>query len=244
MGLLVKDLRPFLLVSYWDDPVPWVVIFTVLGATMWMTRLRRPMGLVATTLALLWLIVAFTPLCSRLARDLVRRDPLQPADTVYVLGSGIQTDGELTTEAMSRVVHGLELLGQGLAPRIILPKLRPPTPSYAKPALALMKNIGLDHEVLTVGPTYNTFDEAIALSALFHRKGWKRVLLVTAPSHARRAAATFETAGLEVICSPSVETRFDLERLTGPGDRIRAFPHLAHELLGYWVYQRRGWIEN
>ena len=76
------------------------------------------------------------------------------------------------------------------------------------------------------------------------KRGWKKLLLVTCPTHSRRASATFEREGLIVISSPSVQIRFDLERLEQPDNKIRAFPALVHERLGLWLYARRGWIEE
>jgi len=46
-----------------------------------------------------------------------------------------------------------------------------------------------------------------------------------------------------VIAVPSIETRFDLERLNYPADRRQAFATIAHERLGLLVYRRRGWID-
>jgi uncharacterized SAM-binding protein YcdF (DUF218 family) len=75
------------------------------------------------------------------------------------------------------------------------------------------------------------------------RARWRRVLAVTSPTHSRRAAAALEKEGLVVMAAPSIETRFDLERLNWPGDRREAFAAIAHERLGLVVYRRRGWID-
>jgi uncharacterized SAM-binding protein YcdF (DUF218 family) len=245
-GLVMKDLELLRVVSYWGQVVPWVALSALAGALLWKLKpLRRPLAVGAASLGGLWLIVAVSPLCNWLARDLPRRDRVEKADAVYVLGSSMQMDGELTPISMSRLLHGIELLGRDLAPRLIVPELSPPIPAtYAREARAIMLNLGIEREVLTVGPTYNTHDEAVAVAALYKERGWQKLLLVTCPTHSRRASASFEQEGLIVISSPSVQIRFDLERLDQPDNKIRAFPALVHERLGLWLYTRRGWIED
>jgi uncharacterized SAM-binding protein YcdF (DUF218 family) len=241
-GLLAKDLQLLSLVSYWDDRAPFVLGAALAGTLLWSTRLKWLVGLGAAALLLLWIVVAYTPLCPWLARDLVRRDPPQTADAVFVLGSGVQMDGDLTDEAVSRLLHGLELLQQGYAPRLILSELRPPFPSHSEAARELMKELAMEQEILSAGETSNTHTEAVAVAALFRERGWERLLVVTAPLHSRRACASLAHEGVTVVCSPSVERSFDLETLDQPDDKLRAFSSIMHEKLGIWVYGRRGWL--
>jgi hypothetical protein len=113
-----------------------------------------------------------------MAKDLPRRETPEPADAVFVLGSKLQMDGELTDEATARLLHGLELLGLGLAPRIIVSELPPPYPSHEEACRKLMANLGMDQEIVSVGPVRNTHDEAVAVGALFRERGWERLLVV------------------------------------------------------------------
>ena len=198
------------------------------------------MAFAAGALALLWLLVAFTPLTSWMAQGLVRRDPLREADAIVVLASNIQRDGELTAAAMSRLLHGLELLADHRAPRLVLTEMRPPARSYSEPARALMGTLRVEGELVAVGPVRDTRDEAQAVARLFAERGFKSLILVTSPTHTRRAARTFERQGLTVMASPAVETLFDLETLDKADDRLRAFGHLLHERLGLWLYAYQG----
>lgn len=241
-GFIAKELHFLGFVSFWEDRTLWIVLAAIIGAGLWITRLRWLVAASTIATTLLYLLVAFTPLCLWLSRDLPRRDALTSADAVYILGSDIQRDGQLTTSAMSRLLHGLELLGQDLAPRLIVGELPPPVPSYAVPAKRLIRHLNLEKEVLSVGPISRTRHEAVAVARLFREKGWRRVLLVTSPSHSRRASASFEKEGLIVVSSPSVQTEFDLERLRYPEDRIRAFGAIVHEHIGWWLYRYREWI--
>jgi uncharacterized SAM-binding protein YcdF (DUF218 family) len=243
-GLVAKDLNLLSLVSYWDDRAPFVLGAGFLGAILWTTRLRWIVGLCAAGLLTLWTVVAYSPLCPWLARGLIRRDAVEPADAVFVLGSRVQTDGELTDEALSRLVHGLELLQQGYAPRLVLSELPPPFPSHSEAARRLMDGLGMEQEILSVGETVNTHTEAVAVAALYRERGWGRLLAVTAPLHSRRACASLEHEGVTVSCSPSVERSFAVENLEESDGRLRSFGAIMHEKLGIWLYARRGWLDN
>lgn len=241
-ALLSRDLGLPTLISYPHDYLPLTLLLVPLGVAAWGCRLKPVFASVTALLALVWCTVAFTPLSSWMIGDLARADPLEECDVVFVLSSGLQSDGEPTATALSRLSRGLELLAQGLAPRLVLTELRPPAASYAAYAKTTMERLGLTQELLTVGPVGNTRDEVVALDGLCRRRGWTRVLLVTSPYHSRRGAAALENEGLTVVASPAIETRFDLQTLDRPSDRLQAFSALLHEHVGIWVYRRRGWI--
>jgi uncharacterized SAM-binding protein YcdF (DUF218 family) len=241
-GLLARDLDLPTLVSYRGPLNLVVVVVALLLAALWPTRLRPLLAAGTVLLAAAWLVIAFTPLTRFLVEGLVRRDAPASGDAVFVLASRIQDDGDLTVEAMSRLLHGLELLGEGRAERLVLSELKTPGARYATTARALMQHLRLPQELITVGPVDSTRDEAVAVARLFRERGWRRLLLVTSPTHSLRAAASFEREGLAVVSSPSMETRFDLENLTRTDDRLFAFGALLHERVGLAVYRRRGWI--
>jgi uncharacterized SAM-binding protein YcdF (DUF218 family) len=241
-ALLARDLDLATLVSYWGPRAPLVIGLALLLALLWLTRLRPLVALLAGALAVAWLVVAFSPLTDWAARGLPRKDVERPADAVVVQASRVQQDGELTSVAMSRLVHALELLAQDQAPRLVLTEQPPPFAAYAPGARALMTRLGLERELLTVGPVLNTRDEAVLVARLFRERGWSSLLLVTSPTHTRRAAAAFEREGLVVISSPGVETRYDLETLGSSDERLFGFGSLLHERVGLLVYRRRGWI--
>jgi len=241
-GLIVVDLNLPSLVSYFGERTYLVPVIALLGALLWLTPLRRLVGATVGLLVVLWLVVAFTPLTSWLGRDLVRRDPVQDADAVFVFASRIQEDGDPTTDAMSRLLKGVELVAEGRAPRLLVSEVPPPAGAYAPLARAWLDAFARRGEVVSVGRILNTRQEAVAVARVCRERGWTRVLAVTSPTHSRRAAAALESEGLTVIAVPSIETRFDLENLHWPGDRREAFSAIAHERLGLVYYRRKGWV--
>jgi uncharacterized SAM-binding protein YcdF (DUF218 family) len=246
IGLVAKDLDLAMLVSFWGDEGLLVVASALLGAIMGLTSLRRILVPAAAASALLWLVVGYSPITRWMAAGLDRREAPVPADAVFVLASGLQRDGELSTAAMSRLLKGLQLLSEGFAPRLVLSELPPPFPQYRDAACQLMDSLGLSNEIATVGPVRNTHDEAIAVAELARDFAFAKVLVVTSPTHSRRAAAALEAQRVEVVAVPAVETSFDFENLGADvegTDRIRAFGFLVHEYVGFWYYQLRGWID-
>jgi uncharacterized SAM-binding protein YcdF (DUF218 family) len=238
---VAKDLRLHQIASYGGSRAGLALAVIALGAVLGLVRLRALVWGGLALLALLWLVVAFTPLAAALADGLPRRDALAPADGVYVLASEVQEDGTLSEEALYRLSRGLELVRQGLAPRLILGELHPPHAHYADGARALLGHLGIAQEVIAVGPIANTHDEAVRVAELCRARGWRRLIVVTSPMHSRRAAGAFEHEGLEVASAPTEEGRYDLA-LDDADDRLRGFPDIVHERLGLWVYARRGWL--
>lgn len=241
-GLLAVDLSLPSLVSWLGDRSYLVPATAVVGALVWPTPARRLASGVVALLALLWAVVAFTPLTAWLVEGLVRHDPIEAADAVFVFSSRVQEDGDPTADAMSRLLRGVELVAEGRAPRLVVSELPPPAGPYAPLARAWLQAFARRGEVIGVGRVRNTHDEAVAVATLFRARGFTRVLAVTSPVHTRRAAATLEKEGLTVLAVPSIEIRFDIERLRWPSDRRLAFAAAAHERIGLLVYRRRGWI--
>jgi uncharacterized SAM-binding protein YcdF (DUF218 family) len=241
-GFVVVDLNLPSLVSYLGDRTYVLLALAAASALAWLTPLRRVVVAGTLVLAALWLCVCFTPLTSRLADGLVRRDAIENADAVFVFASRIQEDGDPTTDAMSRLLKGIELMAEGRAPWLVVSELPPPAGPYAPLARAWLAAFARRGEVLQIGRIVDTHDEAVALARLGRERGFRRVLAVTSPTHTRRAAAALEKQGLVAIAVPAVETNFDLETLRFPGDRRRAFSAIAHEHVGLFVYRRRGWI--
>jgi uncharacterized SAM-binding protein YcdF (DUF218 family) len=193
--------------------------------------------------ATLWVVVGFTPLTARLVPFLVRAEASRGADAVYVLASRLQTDGEPTATSQARLLHGLELLARGFAPRLVLID-QPPVPTYADVARSERDRLGLTGgEVVSLaGHVRSTRDEAVRVGALCRGRGWRRLLVVTSPLHSRRACAALESEGIEVICSPAPETEYDVQTLDRPVERLAAFRWTVRETLALAVYRSRGWL--
>jgi len=217
-------------------------IMAALGVLIGLSRARSLLWVCGGLVCVGMLVVAYTPLVKPLAQGLVRSDPPERVEAAIILASSIQDDGELTTHAQSRLLKGYELLKAGYARRLVISRLPMYKHSYLPVVRRQMAALGMDYPIEEVGPAFDTHDEAVRLGRLAAERGWKRVLLVTEPTHTRRAGAVFEKAGSSVICVPSDEQDYDLQTLTGPKDRLNAFRDWFYEAVGFQAYRLRGWI--
>lgn len=215
------------------------------GALIGLTPAKR-LWLALAGLAILMVgILAYTPLAETLVRRWNRADVLPPNKTfpaVVVLSSHVQKGQTLDSRAQERILKGYELLGTGKAERLVVTESALVFGSQAPVVREQMRRYGLPYPMDSVGPVRDTHDEAMAIARLAHVKGWKQVLLVTHPWHMRRAAAVFQKAGVPVVCVPCVEGGYDLDALHETTARLAAFRDWLHEVVGYQVYRRRGWI--
>jgi len=220
-----------------------VVASGLLGALLAHTRLRVVFGLASALVCLALLTVMYTPLAERLLRGIVREDRLQPVPAVVVLASEIHDSGELTDRSLARLFYAFQILRQGAAGRLVLTR-RDGFQRSSRPAVErLMEKLRFSYPIDETGATENTHDEAIGVCLIARKAGWSRVILVSHPSHMRRASAVFEKEGLPVYCAPCPEGRYDITSLRQPEDRLLAFRDWLHEALGYEIYRIRGWVE-
>jgi uncharacterized SAM-binding protein YcdF (DUF218 family) len=212
------------------------------GAILALTRLRRFTAGAAVSVLAVMALVAFTPVVKPLLRQLERSDPPTTAPAVVVLGGGAFKDGNASAATEDRLLHGYGVLCRGEAPVLVLTWSPAVAKRWDEVARAQMRGLGLHYTVEVVGPARNTHDEAMAVADLARQRGWGRVILVTDPWHMRRAAATFQKAGVGVICSPCVDRTHDLHDLDDPEDRLAVFRLWVRETCGYSLYKMRGWV--
>lgn len=236
LGFFARDLGLVGIASAW---VPMTVVGLLVSPSR---RLLRLLAAALAAAALVWLAAAFTALTARVAGPLVRAEPPRPADAVVVLASRLQTSGEPTTTALGRLLRGLELVHAGHAPRLLLTELAPPAPSYEAAARRQMERLGLTAELRSVGPVASTREEALSVGTLCRENGWKTVLVVTSPTHSRRACAAFAREIPDVVCVPARETEADLVTLDRPAERLAALRLAVHEWAGLALYRWRGWL--
>lgn len=131
------------------------------------------------------------------ARQLMREDPLQPADAIVALGGD---------PLCLREQHAAELYHRGLGRKIIiagLPFAWGGNTGDAKRVYLVCWGVPAA-DIVVLPEATNTRQEASTLHALMRRNQWHSMIVVTSPFHARRALFTIERhAGeLKFLSSP------------------------------------------
>lgn len=222
------------------------------GALAGVLGAERALRAAGAAVALLLVLVTALPLAPVLARGLVRRD--RPAadsgatvDAVAVLSGAVGDDGLVQGQGLDRLLAGLALAQRTDRPIVVsvIHPRRARRVSTRADQERLAALAGLATRLFTVDSVGTTHDEAVRMAALARAQGWRRVALVTSPAHTRRACATFERAGLPVVCTPAPARDAAWggpAPLRSSADRLRAAANWMYETLGWALYWARGWV--
>ena len=199
---------------------------------------RRLLQVGAALLVAGLLVCLVTPVLRGPLAALTLRDTPVKADAVVVLGGGVQCGTRaLESSSLTRLVTGLKLWREGFAPVLTVSEQSGLVGEANCPKMSVLEREYIrtlypmdGPEVLTLRNVTTTRDEAQRVSEYAKKRGWQRVLLVTSPSHSRRAAGLFASYGLNVVSVPAPEIRFD-ETLPRPADRLYALRVLLYEWL-------------
>ena len=197
-------------------------------------------------LALVYTLVAYTPIMTRIAPKWVRADPLPAsADAIVVLSALVLSDSAMNVEGTERLLSGLELLQRGIAPRLFTTKVEG---EYSGGSLSstpdqerLVRVAGASPAWTVLEGVFTTRDEAVQ-SAVKLPEGARTLVVVTSPMHTRRACATFEMVGFKVACYPARARHHSTWVPLTPNDRIAAFADYIYERLGMVKYKWRNWV--
>ena len=205
-------------------------------------RLSRALGLLGAGLV----VLAIVPGSGELLLWSLRGPLWQPggkADAIVVLGSGQLDDVQCDTETISRMTYGIKLYKEGAAPMLVTStgNIGHPAPlGDAMARFAVLMGVP-EAAVLAEARSRDTHENAVETARLLLPRGVRRIALVSAGIHMRRASATFRKLGLEVVPAPA-----------WPNQHIRiGFPSFTRALivqrsirewLGIVWYTARGWM--
>ncbi|MFL5468162.1 MAG: YdcF family protein [Gemmatimonadaceae bacterium] len=212
-----------------------------------MTRLRPLLWLVAGILALLCIVIGYTPLVRSMAEQFVRRDPVPArADAIAVLSMGLTADGLMRSETLDRLLTGLQLANRGVAPVMLVSQERRRFGGESVSDSADLQNVvalaRAEIPIIFVDSIFTTRTEALRMKAVAQQHGWTSLIVVTSPMHSKRACATFEAVGFKVACTPADVRQSGLYERANAEDRLRAFRSWLYETFATDSYRRRGWI--
>jgi uncharacterized SAM-binding protein YcdF (DUF218 family) len=226
----------------------WVLL--LVGAGIGALDRTRWIAWVGGSALLILLVVQWIPGPATLGRRLIRADSLPPggADAVIVLSASVTDQGLLNPVALDRLLEGTRLVRSGVARRLIVSRTETEVDDRIVDSeadqRALIRFVGVAAELSILTETGNTRGEAVRAKKLAEESRWGSIVVVTSPSHTKRACAVFEAVGFVVTCRPSPDRRIAWNELDSPRDRTRAFGEWLYETLGWLEYRARGWLSK
>mgnify|MGYP001263960147 CR=1 FL=1 len=241
-------------------PFSLILWLLVLGFLFLLLRRGKLAG-VCLSLALAILLVCGSPLSGEFLRRHEQQflpvaiDQSPGADAIVLLGGdvGLPLKPRIESEiGGNRVVHAYRLYRAGKAELIVISGGNVfPQENLQGEAFytaALLQDWGVpQNAILIEDKSRNTYENALNTKNLLNSRDIDTVLLVTSAFHMSRALATFKTAGLNAIPSP---TGYSVVGYSRPKilDWIPSLQNLGRmqavirEKLGILVYRFRGWI--
>ena len=179
---------------------------------------------------LLFLLAAFTPLANLLNIRMAGQAHPVPSDAIVVMGrGGADSDGVLTNRSLRRLLVGVGLYNDALAPVLVLSGSTLET--EARKALA--KGLGVPEEaILVTAKARTTREEASEIRGLLFPMRRHRILLVADPIDMPRTRTLMERSGFEVHPVPTAATG-----PSNPESRLGLCRDIAIELSA-WAYYR------
>ena len=221
-------------------------------------------GLCLSGAGFLVLLLASSPWVSdRLCVWLEQEYPHEPASSapqaqaIVVMGGGLRAGPpawphpDLQASA-DRYWHAARLFHAERADLIIVSGGRggssPHSLTAAEAGAMFLRDLGVPEDrIVLEGAAMSTRDNAVLVAEILKEMNIDRFLLVTSAVHMRRSEASFRAVGLDPI---PVATDFAgmrriawrwrnwIPSMSAMNDTKRAI----HEIVGYWVYRRRGWV--
>jgi uncharacterized SAM-binding protein YcdF (DUF218 family) len=219
----------------------------IVGALIGPTRLRPLLWIGAAPVAATILAVSYTPLTSALAEPLVRRDPIPPTvDAIATLSQGITPTGYMRTTTFERLLAGLSLARSVKSQALLVSHERRLYNGQLVSDSADLQDVvtafGSSVEVIFVDSVFTTRTEALRMRAVAWPRRWRTVAVVTSPLHSRRACATFEAVGFNVVCAPAVSREHIVPGARSAQDRLATFRAWIYEKFAAATYKSNGWI--
>jgi len=167
---------------------------------------------------------------------LIIADPLRPADALVPLGGG-----------SVRVVEAARLYARGYATWLVTANMPLDAPGIRETygelvrREAIWQGVPAERIVIAPGVVETTYQEALAIRQAALQRGWRSLIAVTDPYHARRTRMCFQSAfrgtGITIIVRPVEHSGYRADSWWRTQDGLRdtwtEYLKLALYLVGY-----------
>ncbi|MDH4226193.1 MAG: YdcF family protein [Deltaproteobacteria bacterium] len=224
-------------------------------------KIKRVIVIAAFALIGIELVIALTPVANWLARPLIVGEAApSKADIIAVLGGGAFKNGVLGHGSNERMIRGMLLYKQGRAPKIaflggsitntstkVFTTVSGSADSGANMDAFESKIMGKTAAELGIpaddiyidAASTHTYSNITALDSIMRNNGMKSCLLVSSPTHMRRAMAIVSKLGVNCSASPVIDYTMHKDSVIG---RIGLFYEVMWEYAGLVVYRMKGYI--
>jgi len=245
------------------DPLTLFLFLAIIAGFLSLRIKKAGLILLLSSIAALWILstpVLSSSLLSALERKYLPVPVFESAkaDAIVILGGSVgaveypRIEVDLTN-ASDRVLHGARLYQAGKAPLIIAAggadkRLGTKIPEALTIRKLLQEWNVPGNAIVMEQKSLNTYQNAINTKNLLDQKKLKTVLLVTSASHMYRALATFRSAGIHAIPSPTDyrvinQYNFNILSFLPNAEALAGTKMAVKEYLGFLIYRWRGWIK-
>lgn len=170
-----------------------------------MARMRARRLLAASALALAAVLGLLPALAARRFPMPQTPAPGSRFDAIAVLGFPARADGRPTAILEERVAAAVSWYEAGSAPRLVLSGGAAHGPHVeAEVMAAAARARGVPAAAIVLEPrARDTRENARFVAELMREAGWRTLLVVSSPSHLRRAAVLFREAGIDAAFAPA-----------------------------------------
>jgi uncharacterized SAM-binding protein YcdF (DUF218 family) len=218
-------------------------------ADAWETKLRRlyrrarrrAVASIAVV-AIVYLLLFYTPLVWWLASPLQTAEAPRRADAIVVFAGGVGESGQAGGGYQERVKTAVDFYQRGLAPRMIFESGYVFAFREAEIMRDLATALGVPAQAIILETRgTNTYDDVIHVRDVLRANGWRTILLVSSPYNMRRATAVWrkQAPDVSVVATPVPQSQFYAHGTGANLDQVRG---LAREYAAWAAYWWRGWI--
>lgn len=206
--------------------------------------MRRLLKLIIVLGLALLLYLGYPSLLMEIGRYLLYETPLERADAILVLSGGVNTP--------ARLLEAVDLYREGYAKRVIITNEKKPEgydqlaargvklPSSAERSLRLLKRLGVPVKSVDIvwEEADSTLSELCHVTAFLQKKPIRSLILVTDPSHSKRASrimGLLASGTLRVISRPTRYHEFHPDAWWRHRDDLKAVLLEYQKLMNYWL---------
>lgn len=243
-----------------SSPANIIILFALLSFCFRKEKLKKTMGWIAFILFIFFTNQAiYSFFISKWAYPLIPINKTDHYDVAIVLGGASRCEPLdtnrvfLNENAGDRIIHSIQLYKLGKVDKILFTSgsasLTGNKLAEADQAKKLFYTLGIPKEDLILeNKSRSTFENALFSSEILKNSyPNKKYLLITNAMHMKRGLACFTKNGIS--CSPfpiDNEGAYDEKEwdmyIVPKVYVLRGWERFAHEILGYWAYQLKGYI--